>query len=69
MDNPEKLAPLGTQDTVRRQTKQNKNRTTMRKKKQLFKQDMSPPTNNWRLLINEHFERFIYIFLLHVAHL
>ena len=22
MDNPEKLAPLGTQDTVRRQTKQ-----------------------------------------------
>ena len=69
MDNPDKLAPLGTQDTVRRQTKQNKNRTTMRKKKQLFKQDMIPPTNNWRLLINEHFERFIYIFLLHVAHL
>ena len=69
MDNPDKLAPLGTQDTVRRQTKQNKNRTTMRKKKQLFKQDMSPPTNNWRLLISEHFERFIYIFLLHVAHL
>jgi hypothetical protein len=34
MDNPEKLASLGTQDTVRRQTKQNKNRSTMRKQKQ-----------------------------------
>ena len=41
MDNPEKLAPLGTQDTVRLQTKQNKNRTTMRKQKQISKQDMS----------------------------
>ena len=69
MDNPEKLAPLGTEDTVRRQTKQNKNRTTMRKQKQISKQDMSPPTHNWRLLINEHVERFIYIFFLHVAHL
>ena len=47
IDNPEKLAIYGTQD----EEKQNKNTTqymsdtTIHKQR---KQDMSPPTNNWR---------------------
>ena len=42
MDNPEKMATLDTQDTGRRQTKQNKHKTTQhRKLKKMC--NMDPP--------------------------
>ena len=53
MENPEKLATYGTQDTGRMQTEQNHypiyvghHFTQTNTKK--HKYDLSPPTNNWR---------------------
>jgi len=51
MDNPEKLATLGTQDEENqiKNTTQRVMDTTIHKQTQIMlKKDISPPTNNWR---------------------